>query len=116
MRQHHSSTHVHRILRGIYFALLAGLNRRDHYRHLKNQHRLLVPLVLTVITVGVGTILTLVHFKSSQLLTESNSVFDQGQDFYPAAVPFKRNRQACEASNRKWIEDQCIDTVHNPGF
>lgn len=116
MRQRHSSTHAHRILRGIYFALLARLNRRTHYRYLKNRHPLLVPLVLAVITVGVGTIFTLVHLESSYLLTESNSVFDQDQDFYPTAVPFKRNRQACEASNRQWTENQCIDTVHNPDF
>lgn len=102
--------------RGMYFVLLAGRNRRDYYRDLQNRHSLIMPIVMAGIIAGAAAIFALVYFKDSQALTESNPVFEESQEFYPTVVPFKKDRQSCEESERQWVDGQCIDTVHNPNF
>lgn len=102
--------------RGAYLVLAAGPNRRAHYRNLQNRHPLVVPAVCAGVVVGAAVIFGLVQLNGSSLLLAPDPVFSTGAAFYPTVVPFKKNRQECEQSARQWIDDQCIDTVHDPNF
>lgn len=102
--------------RSIYFVLLAGRNRRGYYRDLQNRHSLIMPIVMAGIIAGAAAVFALVHFKDSQAPTESNPVFEESQEFYPAVIPFKKDRKSCEESDRQWVDGQCIDAVHDPDF
>ncbi len=102
--------------RGAYFVLSAGPNKRSHYRNLQNGNPFVMPAVFTSVVIGAASIVGLVALKSSALLQQPDPVFSQGEAFYPTVVPFKKNRQECEESGRKWIDQQCIDSVHDPVF
>ena len=102
--------------RGAYLVMAAGPNRRAHYRNLQNRHPLVVPAVCASVAVGAAVIFGLVQLNGSTLLLPPDPVFSTGAAFYPTVVPFKKNRQECEQSARQWIDDQCIDTTHDPNF
>ncbi len=101
--------------KGSYFALAAGPNRRVRYRQIQKSNPFIMPAVLASIFVGAVSIFGLVYLKGSKLLANPDQ-FTRREKFHPTAVPFKTNRGECEQSGRQWIEDQCIDTIHDPVF
>ena len=102
--------------RGAYLVLAAGPNRRAHYRNLQNRNPMVMPAVCASVVVGAAAIFGLVQFNGSTLLLAPDPIFSTDAAFYPTVVPFKKNRQECEQSARQWIDDQCIDTTHDPAF
>jgi hypothetical protein len=102
--------------KGAYLIFAAGPNRRAHYRDLQNRHPLVMPTVFGSVMIGAGAILGLVYLNGSQVFAEPDEVFQTGEAFYPTVVPFKVNRQECEASDRRWLENQCVDDSHDPVF
>lgn len=102
--------------KGAYFVLAAGPNRRAHYNNIQNGNPFVMPAVLGSVLMSALTILGLVHLKGSQLLKAPDPVFAQGEAFYPTVVPFKKTQQECEKSDRQWIDDQCVDAIHDPIF
>ncbi|MGB3292334.1 MAG: hypothetical protein WBB01_04970 [Phormidesmis sp.] len=99
-----------------YAACLAGRNRRTYYRDLQNRNSFVMPMACASVAISAIAIFTLVHLKDSALLTEPDPLVSAESTFYPTVVPFKKNREECERSDRQWIDDQCIDTVHDPAF
>lgn len=101
--------------RGSYLALAAGPNRRARYRNLQKRNPFIMPAVFSSVLIGAASIFGLVHLRGSKLLTKPDQ-FTKEKGFHPTAVPFKTNRGECEESGRQWIDDQCIDTIHDPVF
>ena len=102
--------------KGAYLVFAAGPNRRGHYRDIQNKNPLTMPAVVASILVGAGSILGLVYLKSSAVMAKPDPVFDQGPDFYQTTVPFKKTQRECMESGRQWIENKCIDEIHDPSF
>lgn len=102
--------------KGAYLVFAAGPNRRAHYNNLQNGNPFVMPAVAASVLVGAMSILGLVYIRGSQLLKEPDPVFAQGEDFHPTVVPFKKTKEECEESDRQWIDNQCIDTIHDPTF
>lgn len=102
--------------KGAYLVFAAGPNRRAHYNNLQNGNPFVMPAVAASILVGAMSILGLVYLKGSKLLEEPDPVFAQGEEFHPTVVPFKKTKEQCEESDRQWINNQCIDTIHDPTF
>lgn len=102
--------------KGAYLVFAAGPNRRAHYNNLQNGNPFVMPAVAASVLVGAMSILGLVYLRGSKLLKEPDPVFAQGEDFHPTVVPFKKTKEQCEESDRQWIDDQCIDTIHDPTF
>ena len=102
--------------KGAYLVLAAGPNRRSHYQDLQNRNLLVMPAVCASVVVGAAAILGLVQLNGSSLLAAPDPIFSTEAAFYPTVVPFKKNRQECEQSARQWIDNQCIDTIHDPSF
>ncbi|MGC1526936.1 MAG: hypothetical protein WA783_12885 [Phormidesmis sp.] len=103
--------------KGAYLVFAAGRNRRKaRYYSPKKRNPFTVPAVFGSVVLSAIAIAGLVQLRSSKLLAESDPVFQAGETFYPTAVPFKKNRRECEESNRKWIDGQCIDRIHDPIF
>ncbi len=102
--------------RELYVAFLSGRNRRAYYRDLQNRNRFVLPVACASVAVSVVTIFALIHLKSSALLADPDPLVRAEPTFYPAVVPFKTTREECEKSDRQWIDDQCIDSVHDPAF
>jgi hypothetical protein len=102
--------------KGAYLVFAAGPNQRSHYRNLQNRNPFVMPAVCASIFVGAAVIFGLVQLRGSDLMVEADPVFVTGPSFHSTVVPFKKNRQECEDSDRKWINNQCIDTVHDPVF
>ncbi len=102
--------------RELYAACLAGRNRRTYYRNLQNRNPLVMPMACVSVAVSAIALFALVHLKSSALLAEPDPLVSKEPTFYPAVVPFKENREECEKSDRQWIDDQCIDAIHDPVF
>ncbi len=102
--------------KGAYLVLAAGPNRRSHYKNLQNRNLLVMPAVCASVVVGAAAIFGLVQLSGSNLLATPDPIFSTDTAFYPTVVPFKKNRQECEQSARQWIDDQCIDTIHDPTF
>ncbi len=100
---------------GSYLAIAAGTNRRAHYRNLQKRNPFIMPAVFTSVLIGTASIFGLVHLRGSKLLAQPDQ-FTKEKGFHPTAVPFKTNRGECEESGREWIDNRCIDTVHNPVF
>ncbi|MEM8503400.1 MAG: hypothetical protein AAF716_09635 [Cyanobacteria bacterium P01_D01_bin.1] len=101
--------------KGSYLALAAGPNRRARYRNLQKRNPFIMPAVFASVLIGAASIFGLVHLKGSKLLDKPDQ-FTRKRGFHPTAVPFKTNRGECEESGRQWIDDQCIDTIHDPVF
>lgn len=102
--------------KGAYLVFVAGPNRRTHYRDIQNNNPFVMPAVCASILAGGASIFGLVQLNDSRLLEKPDPVFAKGEAFHPTAVPFKKNQQECEESDRQWIDDQCIDTIHDPSF
>jgi len=102
--------------KGAYFVFAAGPNRRARYRDLQNGNPFVMPAVAASALVGTLAIAGLVHLKGSRLLAGPDPSFVAEDSFHPTVVPFKKNRGECEESGRHWIDDQCIDNVHDPVF
>ncbi len=102
--------------KGAYLVFAAGPNKRKHYRDLQNRNPFVMPAVCASVMVSAAVIVGLVQIKGSNLLAEANPVFDNGPNFHPTVVPFKKNIEECEESGRRWVNHQCIDTVHDPAF
>lgn len=102
--------------KGAYLVFAAGPNRRARYRDIQNKNPFVMPAVFASIMVGATVILGLVQLRGSALLAEPDPVFQADEAFHPTAVPFKKNRGECEESGRQWIDDQCIDKIHDPVF
>jgi len=102
--------------KGAYLVFAAGPNRRSHYNNLQNGNPFVMPAVIASVLVGATSILGLVYLRGSELLKEPDPVFAQGDDFHPTVVPFKKTKEQCEESDRQWIDNQCIDTIHDPTF
>lgn len=101
--------------KGAYLVFAAGPNKRAHYRDIQNRNPFVMPAVVASVVVGAASILGLVHLKGSELLEAKDPRFVK-ETFHPTAVPFKKNRGECEESGRQWIDNQCIDRVHDPVF
>jgi len=101
--------------RGSYLSIAAGPNRRTHYRNIQKRNPFIMPAVFTSVLIGTASIFGLVHLRGSKLLAQPDQ-YTKGKKFHPTAVPFKTNRGECEESGREWIDNQCIDTVHDPAF
>lgn len=101
--------------KGSYLAVAAGPNRRARYRRPRKGNPLIMPAVFTSALIGAVSILGLVHLRGSKTFTKFNQ-FTKKEEFHPTTVPFKTNRGACEESGRQWIDDQCVDTIHDPVF
>ena len=102
--------------KGAYLVFAAGPNRRGHYRDIQNRNPFAVPAVVASVLVGAGSILGLVYLKGSNVLAKPDPVFDQGPDFYQTTVPFKKTQRECMESGRQWIENKCVDEIHDPSF
>ena len=102
--------------KGAYLVFSAGPNRRSHYRDLQNGNPFVMPAVFASVIVGAGSIFGLVHLKGSSILAAPDPVFDQGPDFHQTVVPFKKNQRECMESGRQWINNECIDDIHDPTF
>ena len=104
--------------REFYAACIAGSNLRTIYRYhnLQNRNPFVIPIACVSVAVSAITLLALVHLRSSPLLAEFDPLMSTESTFHPTAVPFKKNREDCEKSDRQWIEEQCIDIVHDPTF
>jgi hypothetical protein len=102
--------------KGAYLVFAAGPNKRSHYRNLQNRNPFVMPAVCASAVVGAAVIFGLVQLRSSALLVKADPVFANGPEFSPTVIPFKKTQHDCEESNRKWVNDQCIDDVHNPVF
>lgn len=102
--------------KGAYLAFAAGPNRRAHYRNLQNKNPFVMPAVIASVVLGAMAILGLVQLRGSALLAEPDPVFQAEEAFHPTTVPFKKNRGECEESGRQWIDNQCIDKIHDPTF
>ena len=102
--------------KGAYFVFAAGPNQRGHYRDIQNSNPFIMPAVLASVLIGAGSILGLVYLKGSAVLAKPDPVFDQGPEFYQTTVPFKKNQRECMESGRQWIEDKCVDEIHDPAF
>lgn len=103
--------------KGAYMVFAAGPNRRARYHNnLQNRNPFVMPAVVASVFVGGLSILGLVHLRGSDLLKEPDPVFAQGEEFHPTVVPFKKTRQECEESDRQWIDNKCVDTLHDPTF
>ena len=99
-----------------YFVFAAGPNRRGHYRDIQNKNPFTTPAVLASVLIGAGSILGLVYLKGSAILAKPDPVFDQGPDFYQTTLPFKKTQRECMESGRQWIEEKCVDEIHDPSF
>ncbi|MGD1898400.1 MAG: hypothetical protein ACFB16_15770 [Phormidesmis sp.] len=102
--------------KGAYLVFAAGPNRRARYHSLQNRNPFVMPTVASSIALGAAIILGLVQLSGSAILAELDPVFQADESFHPTAVPFKKNRGECEKSGRQWINEQCIDKVHDPVF
>jgi len=100
---------------GAYMVLAAGPNRRSHYKDIQNGNPFVMPTVFASVTVAALSLLGLVQLRGSALLQEEDPVFAK-EKFHPTVVPFKKNRNECLESGRQWIDDQCIDKIHDPTF
>lgn len=102
--------------RGAYFVFAAGPDRRARYRNLQNRNPYVFPAVCASTLLGATIVLGLLQLNGTPLLAKPDPEFAPDEDFYPTVVPFKKTRQDCEESHRQWIDDQCIDTLHDPSF
>lgn len=102
--------------KGAYLVFAAGPNRRAHYRNIQNRNPFVMPAVFASVVLGAAAIMGLIQLRNSKLLAKPDPTFNTGAAFHPTAVPFKKNRGECEESGRQWINDQCIDRVHDPVF
>ena len=102
--------------KGAYLVFAAGPNRRSHYRDIQNGNPFVMPAVFASVVVGAGSIFGLVHLKGSAILAAPDPVFDQGPGFHQTVVPFKKNQRECMESGRQWINNECIDEIHDPTF
>ncbi len=103
--------------KGAYLVFAAGPNRRARYHsNLRNRNAWVIPIVSVSAAVSTLGILGLVTLKGTQLLAKPDPSFTTEKAFYPAIVPFKKDRQECEKSLRQWIDDKCIDSDHDPTF
>lgn len=102
--------------KGAYLALAAGPNKRAEYRNIQNGNPFVMPAVAASVLIGGLSIAGLVHLKGSNLLAEPDPSFTAEEAFHPTIVPFKKNRGECEESGRHWIDNQCVDNVHDPVF
>ncbi|MFK8182571.1 MAG: hypothetical protein AB8B99_04300 [Phormidesmis sp.] len=101
--------------KGAYMVLAAGPDTRSHYKNIQNGNPFVMPTVVASVTLAALSIAGLVQLKGSALLQEEDPVFAK-EAFHPTVVPFKKNRAECLESGRRWIDDQCIDEVHDPDF
>jgi len=101
--------------KGAYLVFAAGPNKRAHYRDLQNRNPFVMPAIGASVAVGTAVIASLVYLKGSTLLAEPDPVFADDA-FHPTVVPFKKNRQECVKSNRQWVDNECIDKIHDPTF
>ena len=101
--------------KGAYMVLAAGPNTRSHYKDIQNGNPFVMPTVFASVTVAALSLAGLVQLKGSALLREEDPVF-ANEKFHPTVVPFKKNRNECLESGRQWIDNQCIDKVHDPDF
>lgn len=99
-----------------YAACLAGRNRRTYYRNLQTRNPFVMPVACASVAVSAIAIFALIQLKSSALLADPDPLVSPESTFYPAVVPFKENRAECEKSDRQWIDDQCVDAIHDPVF
>ena len=102
--------------KGAYLAFAAGPNRRARYQNLQNRNPFVLPAVAASSLVGIMALFGLVQLKSSDLLAKPDPKFADKEAFHPTTLPFKKNRGECEASERQWINNQCVDTTHDPTF
>ncbi len=100
---------------GSCLAIAAGPNRCAHDHNLQKRNPFVMPAVFTSVLIGAASIFGLVHLRGSKLLAQPDQ-FTKEKGFHPTAVPFKTNRGECEESGREWMDNQCIDTVHDPVF
>lgn len=100
---------------GAYMVLAAGPDTRSHYKNIQNGNPFVMPTVFASVAVAALSIVGLVQLKGSALLAEEDPVFAK-EKFHPTVVPFKKNRNECLESGRQWIDNQCIDKVHDPEF
>ena len=100
---------------GAYMILAAGPDTRSHYKDIQNGNPFVMPTVFASVTVAALSLTGLVHLKGSALLQAEDPVFADDK-FHPTVVPFKKNRNECLESGREWIDNQCIDKVHDPDF
>ncbi len=103
--------------KGAYFVFAAILNQRKaRYYSCQNRNPFVAPAVISSVVLSALAILGLVQLRSSGLLAETDPIFQVGETFYPTTVPFKKNRRECEESDRQWLDNQCIDHIHDPTF
>lgn len=101
--------------KGAYMVLAAGPDTRSHYKNIQNGNPFVMPTVVASVAVAAMSLAGLVQLKGSALLKEEDPVFAE-EKFHPTVVPFKKNRAECLESGRQWIDDQCIDKIHDPDF
>lgn len=101
--------------KGAYVIIAAGPNKRSHYKDIQNGNPFVMPTVVASVTVAALSLAGLVQLRGSALLKEEDPVF-ANEKFHPTVVPFKKNRNECLESGRQWIDNQCIDKVHDPDF
>lgn len=103
---------------GLYGVFLLGRNQRSREAPQSKTKGMLARATLAAsILVGCGAIVGLSQlYRVVSPSIHNQPVIDQGPNFHPAEIPFKRNRQECEVSGRQWKNNQCIDDEHDPIF
>ncbi|MEO1348068.1 MAG: hypothetical protein AAFW84_04605 [Cyanobacteria bacterium J06635_15] len=103
---------------GLYGVFLIGRNQRNQaVPKAKSQGMLARFTLIASILVGCGAIVSLSQlYRVLSPSIHNQPVIDQGPNFHPAEIPFKRNKQECEVSGRQWKDNQCIDDEHDPIF
>ena len=75
-----------------------------------------MPAIGASVAVGTAVIASLVYLKGSTLLAEPDPVFLLMTPFILRLSLLKKNRQECVKSNRQWVDNECIDKIHDPTF
>ncbi|MEO1094828.1 MAG: hypothetical protein AAFX01_08010 [Cyanobacteria bacterium J06638_28] len=99
-----------------YVVLVAGPERRSKERLKADRSR---NPIWTLSNVGfVLAFICLGILLSLGLFQLQINTFSSPMKFktHPAAIPFKADKQSCEASDRIWRNGECIDYAHDPSF
>ena len=107
--------------KGFYMVLLAGREQRSQRRLMADNEFKVLPNLATLLTIILGCT-TLFGLAYAQRIL---SIYQQNQAarlnevsnvVHPTIVPFKYDREQCEASNREWKDGQCYDYDHSHKF
>lgn len=107
--------------KGFYLVFFAGEERRSRKRLMADREFQLLPklAVLLVVLTGCATVFGVAYSQRKLAIAkqaEVASLEEPEETVHPTVVPFKYDRDQCEASGRLWRNDQCFDYQHDHTF